>query len=476
MGNPIMNKRNVVGLGRGKKWVNGKPTNIDAIIVFVEKKLPTKTGFHKLSADDVLPTHINNMPIDVIEVGHIVKQLYADKVRPLRPGYSTGHVSATAGTIGGFFIDRDDDIVGLSNNHILAAENKAKINELIWQPGPKDATFPLKFSNWQNPDKLGYYGTLKKYVKLIKNNNLHDSAIVKIHESFINNNMIDFLYPTNDLPIMGFGPATPNMDVQKWGRTTEHTIGKIISLHATFTISYDIGPIRFKDCIVTTNMSDGGDSGSIIFDMKMNAVGLLFAGSNKVTLANPIKYPVDAYGLKIIPSARHLSKWKTISSEHSRINNHNNTFKIISRANAFCYLEQELVNFRCIEVDVNTGTDKGTIWGPCVVIQWPDNFVKISLQYNKTFGGFTKYTSNTSIGLVKENTQYTIRISKDQNFIIGEILCNGEWYKVLQIPTSTMHNSPLCVRIGKSDTTGSNSNSRKLGEKGFCLFSNFNIR
>jgi len=38
----------------------------------------------------------------------------------------------------------------------------------------------------------------------------------------------------------------------------------------------------------TTNMSQGGDSGSLVLDMKARAVGLLFAGSEQVTILNPI--------------------------------------------------------------------------------------------------------------------------------------------------------------------------------------------
>jgi hypothetical protein len=46
-------------------------------------------------------------------------------------------------------------------------------------------------------------------------------------------------------------------------------------------------------------MSEGGDSGSLLLDMNNNIVGLLYAGSNTITLHNKIKYPRDKYGLKI---------------------------------------------------------------------------------------------------------------------------------------------------------------------------------
>ncbi|WP_341529359.1 hypothetical protein WKK05_08655 [Nostoc sp. UHCC 0302] len=49
---------------------------------------------------------------------------------------------------------------------------------------------------------------------------------------------------------------------------------------------------RFKDQIVTTNLSAGGDSGSVVATLVNNtpaAVGLLFAGSSVATIVNQIE-------------------------------------------------------------------------------------------------------------------------------------------------------------------------------------------
>jgi len=51
----------------------------------------------------------------------------------------------------------------------------------------------------------------------------------------------------------------------------------------------------FTNQILTTNMSKGGDSGSLLVDGEGNkAVGLLFAGSDEVTIHNPIGFVKDA--------------------------------------------------------------------------------------------------------------------------------------------------------------------------------------
>ena len=59
---------------------------------------------------------------------------------------------------------------------------------------------------------------------------------------------------------------------------------------ATVNVNYGGGRVaRFKDQIVTTNMSAGGDSGSLVTTLDNVAVGLLFAGSSVATIANQIE-------------------------------------------------------------------------------------------------------------------------------------------------------------------------------------------
>jgi hypothetical protein len=274
----LLGLRNVVGTGIGEKYVNGLPTGTPAIVVFVENKF-SENGFHKLSDADIVPSSLDNIPTDVIEVGKIVKQGLQQRVRPLVPGYSCGHGKITAGTLGGFFRDRDGDIVALSNNHVMANENASQIGDVIYQPGPTDATSECKFMGWpDNVIDLPYFGTLKNFVKINAANNLQDSAIAKIHEKLVKDGAINPVYPIIGKKANGWAIAKVGDQVQKCGRTSGHTTGSVIALHSTFTIEYDFGPAEFNDCIVTTFMSKGGDSGSVIYDFNMNAIGLLFAG------------------------------------------------------------------------------------------------------------------------------------------------------------------------------------------------------
>ncbi|MEW6230146.1 MAG: hypothetical protein AB1700_19020, partial [Bacillota bacterium] len=50
----------------------------------------------------------------------------------------------------------------------------------------------------------------------------------------------------------------------------------------------------FRDQFLTGPMADGGDSGSLLVDGEMRAVGLLFAGSDKSTIYNRITNVLEA--------------------------------------------------------------------------------------------------------------------------------------------------------------------------------------
>lgn len=476
-------RKGVNGVGVGHKWVDGVPVDNQAIIVFVEKKYTKKSIKRKFSVDDIIPDNIDGIPTDVIEVGKIVKQDFRQRIRPVKPGYSCGQRNITAGTIGGFFLDADNDPVILSNNHVLSNENKAKIGDPIYQPGPTD-TFGanLNFRGWDDPIvSLPYIATLKRFVTLQKSGNVQDSAIAKIHPKFISSGMIDSIYPVINKPCAGFGVATVGQQIQKCGRTTGYTTGRVIATKASFTVGYDFGQARFNDCIVTSPCSKGGDSGSILYSMDMHAVAHLFAGSPKVTIANPIQYAVDTYGLKlwcpIVAGVETLdfndTTWRQITV-NSKIERSDDKVTITAAANQFSFIENPLSSFNSVSVVVNTGDDKGASWGPSLVVQWPNSTLKVNVRYGDGFGGYFNGSYNISIGSVKANTNYTLRIRKtNASTFVGEVMDNGKWYTVIELPCSIFPHSPIAVRVGKTDELGQASNHNTLGDIGTCTFSNF---
>ena len=76
--------------------------------------------------------------------------------------------------------------------------------------------------------------------------------------------------------------------------------GKIKDASASVKVNYDNQTALFRDQILTTNMSQGGDSGSLVLDMKARAVGLLFAGSEQVTILNPINEVLRLLDVEIL--------------------------------------------------------------------------------------------------------------------------------------------------------------------------------
>jgi hypothetical protein len=313
-------KKNVVGVAVGKKWSNGQPTDQDAILVLVEKK----EALSSLKASDIIETQIDGIPTDVVgKVGRLRKLAYTKKERPINSGISCGHLSITAGTVGGVFYDREGSLVVLSNNHVLANENKAKRGNLAVQPGPYDGG--------TSGDR---FGTLKYYRPLARTTdqsfdayrwmpiygyNVEDSATALIDSPDLVTDIIKDIGSIN-----GFRDNVAiNETVQKTGRTTQYTTGNVIGLNAETWVRYDMGSLKFKDCIITSNMSQGGDSGSLLLDMQRNAVGLLFAGSDTVTIHNPIKYPRTTYGLSIYQARAVVEQYEFIVKHNGVVVSHN---------------------------------------------------------------------------------------------------------------------------------------------------------
>lgn len=63
----LLHKRNVVGVGVGKRQVGGQITDQDCLIVMVERKVPLE----ELASQDRIPSEIEGVCVDVQAVGRI---------------------------------------------------------------------------------------------------------------------------------------------------------------------------------------------------------------------------------------------------------------------------------------------------------------------------------------------------------------------------------------------------------------------
>ena len=270
--NELLAKANVVGVGIGEKIKGGLSTGRLCLKIYVEKKIPKK----ELSKEDLIPQKLSPIETDVEEVGKLIAFSNTGRYRPALGGVSIGHYKITAGTLGCLVKERKTGkILILSNNHVLANSNHAKKGDAILQPGPYDGG--------KRPADL--LSTLDRWIeiKFGKQGNLVDAALARPKR-------IKQVKP--EIILIGIPQGTVKaklgMFIQKSGRTTGYTTGKIKDILATVKISYDQKTALFRNQILTTNISQGGDSGSLVLDLKKRAVGLLFAGSEAVTVLNPI--------------------------------------------------------------------------------------------------------------------------------------------------------------------------------------------
>lgn len=270
----LLKKSNVVGLGIGEKIKDGKRTGRTCLKVYVEKKVAAE----KLSKQDLVPPQIAEVETDVVEVGKI-RSLASNRQRnrPARGGVSIGHYKITAGTLGCLVKDKKTDkTLILSNNHILANSNQAKKEDAILQPGAADGG--------KNPkDKIA---ELERWVKIDfgnKANTVDAAAAFPLRDTDV----------SPEISFIGMPKGTikgkVGLVIQKTGRTTDHTLGEIHDINATVRVDYGGKTALFRNQILTSAMSQGGDSGSLVLDQKHRAVGLLFAGSDLVTICNPIE-------------------------------------------------------------------------------------------------------------------------------------------------------------------------------------------
>jgi hypothetical protein len=104
----------------------------------------------------------------------------------------------------------------------------------------------------------------------------------------------------------GIDQPAVGQTVLKVGRTTQVTVGHVLSVNATIAVFYGApGVAVFRHQILTTAMSAGGDSGSLLMSSPaLNAVGLLFAGSAFITIHNHISDVEVALGVRPVTATR----------------------------------------------------------------------------------------------------------------------------------------------------------------------------
>jgi len=310
--NDLFSYPNVVLVGRGHKIVKGTDTKREAIVVGVTQKIPIV----RLKVGQVIPSMFDGKVTDVIEVGEI-KALRTGKYRPCPGGVSIGHYLVTAGTFGAT-VKKQGKRVILSNAHVLNNVNSGQVGDPVYQPGVYDGgtpmnrigsvlmSVPVRFSGESTCPFAGLIASIlnglaklfhrkTRMIPWVSEENKVDCAIaLPDSDGIILDEILEIGKPT------GYDIVDIGDRVKKSGRTTGLTYGTVLVMDARVTVDYGSdGKAIFVDQIITDMKSAGGDSGSAVLDDEDSIIGLLFAGSDTVTIVNKIDNVIEALELDV---------------------------------------------------------------------------------------------------------------------------------------------------------------------------------
>ncbi|MDX9758957.1 MAG: hypothetical protein RBU27_07330 [Bacteroidota bacterium] len=308
----FMAKHGVVGTGTGLDE-EGNP----AVIIFTERELGKG-----------IPTSIDGIPVIEQVVGVVEPVAGGGKTkstasktkstaakpksssasslattarhpRPAPIGISTSnYYDCGAGTIG-VRVRGGDNVYALSCNHVWGRLNAAQPGESILQPGSGDVACAQNTT-----DIIGQIAGLEPIVHLSTASNVMDATMMLTSTAELGNGT-----PTDGYGIPSSTPVDPvvGMSVQKYGRTTGLTKGKISAINVTIGINYGYGTARFVDQIAiaparkNSSFVEGGDSGSLVVTDNSTAspIGMIFAKSGSIAYANPIKPILTRFNVTI---------------------------------------------------------------------------------------------------------------------------------------------------------------------------------
>lgn len=247
------------------------------------------------------------------------------QTRPIQLGTSGGNINdisrlyCCGGTLGALVQDVNAQYI-LSNNHVLARTNLGVIGEdNIIQPGLIDQD---RVCSMDYNDAVAELSNFVAISFKKGTTNKVDAAIAQVQSG-----LVDTSGSILHMGEVSNSTAAPtlNMPVKKSGRTTGLTTGTITAFKVTVDVTYNktcgIGSqkARFINQIMIgyAGFSAGGDSGSLIVEdcsSYPRAVGLLFAGSSTVTVANTINDVLSSSGVSMVGTKKYCTSVGTTGS------------------------------------------------------------------------------------------------------------------------------------------------------------------
>lgn len=296
----------VLGAGVGVSLENepSGPPGSACIVLYVAEPMTTEMAINyaaaafnaeALTAEEARVRVVHTGPIDLLS--------HRFRTRPAPGGVSIGHKNTSAGTLGclcvGRNAPRDQRMLVLSNNHVLANVNRGRAGDAIYQPGPYDG----------GRSQQNRLGILERFVNIhFDRQNQVDCATAWVNPADVRK---ELLYLQRERPAyfrisLPTVPARIGMTVGKSGRTTQLTAGRVNAIGVNIRVNMPSGRVaQFANQIeirgLTGDFSHPGDSGSLVWtwDKKRQPVGLLFAGGGGSTFANPINTVLNALDINL---------------------------------------------------------------------------------------------------------------------------------------------------------------------------------
>jgi len=225
--------------------------------------------------------------------------------------------SCSSGTLGSL-VTKGGNYFILTNAHVIASDSipgsnnhVASVGDPILQPGGVETNCNFiasdrvaTLSEWEDLQL-----TLPARTRTIR----FDAAIAQVTPGRVRlDGAILNIGVINPNPIINPGSLL-NLQVQKNGRTTNRTNGRIDAVNVTINVQYNTPDSTINQIRRVPNnirirgagFSAGGDSGSLVVTNETNPrpVGLLFAGNSLSTFANQLGPIMNAFGINFVGTA-----------------------------------------------------------------------------------------------------------------------------------------------------------------------------
>jgi hypothetical protein len=253
-------------------------TDSDDQTEIVRKRTPEKIAIPTLKGAKEAEHYIRTA---VYCVGNLaMSAAFSSRSRPVQPGYSVSHIDMPSGSVGAAVSPGDDPEHPyiLSCHHVLVRYLTFNQHDRIIQPGRSD-------SGGETDVIAALHDRIELNPSDDEFNNISDAAIARM----IDPNQISHIYPNVGEVRTISDRILRNMRVKKIGRTTGQTFGVVADPFARIRVrlpqsANSTVQVGFRDVVFCTSFTQRGDSGAAVLSDSNALLGLVIAGTHKVTV------------------------------------------------------------------------------------------------------------------------------------------------------------------------------------------------